>query len=331
MGGPAAPAPRRTSGGGRDRVTACPTGWGPAPPAPPFCQPLARACHPEPTVAVTAMATALGAGNGRPPGGVAAVALAVLAGQLSVGWHNDWFGAERDRRRGPAPPAGPGGKCRRGGRSAGGRLGSGGRGLGRTSLAGGRGARGLRGCRRRLLAGPAATGGAVSRRHRRRGDRRRPARGAGPLPVSAPHSAMESGPEVADSSGDEATGGDTPTLRAATRRAVASRSRFGPQRPRAAAVLAWPARTRPCPADRRFSFLSVGMSHYGPQVATAIHVVPAGPGRTGPGSASVMAFDQPDRLTVGLRDRQAARAALSVAGATVVAEEEEPALPTPAW
>ncbi len=46
------------------------------------------------------MATALAAGTGRNPGGVAAAGLAVLAGQLSVGWHNDWFDAERDRRAG---------------------------------------------------------------------------------------------------------------------------------------------------------------------------------------------------------------------------------------
>lgn len=61
---------------------------------------LLRACHPEPTVAVTVMATALAAGTGRDPGGVVAAGLAVLAGQLSVGWHNDWFDADRDRRAG---------------------------------------------------------------------------------------------------------------------------------------------------------------------------------------------------------------------------------------
>lgn len=61
---------------------------------------LVRACHPEPTVAVTAMAAALAAGTGRNPAGVVTVGLAVLAGQLSVGWHNDWFDAERDRRAG---------------------------------------------------------------------------------------------------------------------------------------------------------------------------------------------------------------------------------------
>ena len=46
------------------------------------------------------MATALAAGTGRDLGGVVAAGLAVLAGQLSVGWHNDWFDADRDRRAG---------------------------------------------------------------------------------------------------------------------------------------------------------------------------------------------------------------------------------------
>ncbi len=59
---------------------------------------LARACHPEPTIVVTAMATALAAGTGRDLTGVAAAGAAVLAGQLSVGWHNDWVDADRDRR-----------------------------------------------------------------------------------------------------------------------------------------------------------------------------------------------------------------------------------------
>ncbi len=59
---------------------------------------LARACHPEPTVAVTAFAAALSASTGRSIVGVVTVGGAVLAGQLSVGWHNDWLDAERDRR-----------------------------------------------------------------------------------------------------------------------------------------------------------------------------------------------------------------------------------------
>ncbi len=61
---------------------------------------LARACHPEPTVAVTAMVTALAVTTGRGPGGVALVAAAVLTGQLSIGWLNDHLDAERDARVG---------------------------------------------------------------------------------------------------------------------------------------------------------------------------------------------------------------------------------------
>ncbi|MCK9922707.1 UbiA family prenyltransferase [Frankia sp. AgPm24] len=57
---------------------------------------LVRACHPEPTVAVTVFASALAVASGRTAGGVAAVASAVLAGQLSVGWSNDLFDRHRD-------------------------------------------------------------------------------------------------------------------------------------------------------------------------------------------------------------------------------------------
>ncbi len=58
---------------------------------------LARSCHPEPTVAVTAMVTALAVTTGRDAVGVALVAAAVLTGQLSIGWLNDHLDAERDR------------------------------------------------------------------------------------------------------------------------------------------------------------------------------------------------------------------------------------------
>lgn len=61
--------------------------------------PLARACHPEPTVAVTAVFTAFAAAAGRGVGTVG-VAAAVLAGQLSVGWCNDYVDRDRDRRSG---------------------------------------------------------------------------------------------------------------------------------------------------------------------------------------------------------------------------------------
>jgi len=61
---------------------------------------LARACHFQPTVAVTAVTTALAALAGRGAAGCVAVAAAVLAGQLSTGWSNDWFDAARDTATG---------------------------------------------------------------------------------------------------------------------------------------------------------------------------------------------------------------------------------------
>ncbi|KQY21327.1 hypothetical protein ASD16_18675 [Cellulomonas sp. Root485] len=57
---------------------------------------LALACHPAPTVAVTVFAAAMAAGADAPPVTTALVGAAVLAGQLSVGWSNDWIDAERD-------------------------------------------------------------------------------------------------------------------------------------------------------------------------------------------------------------------------------------------
>jgi 4-hydroxybenzoate polyprenyltransferase len=57
---------------------------------------LVLACHPLPTVAVTAFTTAFAAAVGLPGGRVALVALAVLLGQLSIGWCNDWVDAPRD-------------------------------------------------------------------------------------------------------------------------------------------------------------------------------------------------------------------------------------------
>ena len=55
------------------------------------------ACHPAPTVAVTGLTTALAVGAGAGAGTVALILLAVLAGQLSIGWSNDWIDAARDR------------------------------------------------------------------------------------------------------------------------------------------------------------------------------------------------------------------------------------------
>lgn len=60
---------------------------------------LVRASHPEPTVAVTAIATALAVASGVGARSVW-VALAFLSGQLSVGWSNDWIDAARDARTG---------------------------------------------------------------------------------------------------------------------------------------------------------------------------------------------------------------------------------------
>ncbi len=70
---------------------------------------LARACHPGPTVAVTAFSVAMAAGAGAPPLTTVLVGAAILAGQLSVGWSNDWIDAERDAAVGRADkPVGTG-------------------------------------------------------------------------------------------------------------------------------------------------------------------------------------------------------------------------------
>ncbi len=57
---------------------------------------LVVASHFPPTVMVTAFALALSAGIGAGAGTTTLVALAVLTGQLSVGWSNDWLDARRD-------------------------------------------------------------------------------------------------------------------------------------------------------------------------------------------------------------------------------------------
>lgn len=61
---------------------------------------LTRACHPGPTVAVTALVTALAWASGRDAAGCALVAAAVLSGQLSIGWCNDAVDAGRDTAAG---------------------------------------------------------------------------------------------------------------------------------------------------------------------------------------------------------------------------------------
>ena len=63
---------------------------------------------------VTALAVTLAVATGHGGTGVAAVGLAVLAGQLSVGWHNDWVDAERDAAAGrPDKPVAAGDISRR--------------------------------------------------------------------------------------------------------------------------------------------------------------------------------------------------------------------------
>ncbi|MFF3609856.1 UbiA family prenyltransferase [Streptomyces sp. NPDC002463] len=57
---------------------------------------LARACHPGPTAAVTLLMTALAVSAGHSVRGSVLVGVAVLAGQLSVGWCNDAVDARRD-------------------------------------------------------------------------------------------------------------------------------------------------------------------------------------------------------------------------------------------
>ncbi|WP_214412748.1 UbiA family prenyltransferase [Sphaerisporangium fuscum] len=58
---------------------------------------LIKACHPGPTAVVTAAGCAIAATAGRGPGGTLLVGAAVLAGQLSIGWSNDWIDRARDR------------------------------------------------------------------------------------------------------------------------------------------------------------------------------------------------------------------------------------------
>jgi 4-hydroxybenzoate polyprenyltransferase len=63
---------------------------------------LVRACHPEPTVAVTTLAALLAVADGGGPGRVVLIALTILSGQLVIGWSNDLIDAGRDRSVGRA-------------------------------------------------------------------------------------------------------------------------------------------------------------------------------------------------------------------------------------
>ncbi|GII89342.1 membrane protein [Sphaerisporangium siamense] len=58
---------------------------------------LMKACHPGPTLVVTAAGCALAIVVGRGGAGTLVVGAAVLAGQLSIGWSNDWIDRVRDR------------------------------------------------------------------------------------------------------------------------------------------------------------------------------------------------------------------------------------------
>ena len=63
----------------------------------PAVRALVGATHPGPAAAVTVVATLLAVAAGVPAGRTALVLLAVLAGQASIGWSNDWLDADRDR------------------------------------------------------------------------------------------------------------------------------------------------------------------------------------------------------------------------------------------
>jgi 4-hydroxybenzoate polyprenyltransferase len=63
---------------------------------------LVKAAHPGPSVAVTAIGTALAASAGSTPGRLALLAAALLTGQLTIGWCNDAVDATRDISAGRA-------------------------------------------------------------------------------------------------------------------------------------------------------------------------------------------------------------------------------------
>jgi 4-hydroxybenzoate polyprenyltransferase len=63
---------------------------------------LVLATHPGPAAAVTVVATLLAVAAGVTAGRVVLLCAAVLAGQASIGWSNDWLDADRDRAVGRA-------------------------------------------------------------------------------------------------------------------------------------------------------------------------------------------------------------------------------------
>ncbi len=68
---------------------------------------LLLACHPGPAAAVTTLAGLLALAAGASTSVAVRVVAAFAAGQLSIGWSNDWWDAERDRQvaRGDKPVA----------------------------------------------------------------------------------------------------------------------------------------------------------------------------------------------------------------------------------
>jgi 4-hydroxybenzoate polyprenyltransferase len=70
---------------------------GPRHDRPPLVRGMLVATHAGPAVAVTCIATLLAVAAGVGAGRATLVGLAVLAGQASIGWSNDWLDADRDR------------------------------------------------------------------------------------------------------------------------------------------------------------------------------------------------------------------------------------------
>jgi 4-hydroxybenzoate polyprenyltransferase len=58
---------------------------------------LIKSSHPQPSIAVTALVTLMAVGAGVPAARCVLLALAVICGQLSVGWSNDVLDRQRDR------------------------------------------------------------------------------------------------------------------------------------------------------------------------------------------------------------------------------------------
>ena len=64
---------------------------------PPKIVALLRSSHPGPTLAVTLITVLLGVSSGLEPVRIVVLGVAMLFGQLSVGFSNDWIDADRDR------------------------------------------------------------------------------------------------------------------------------------------------------------------------------------------------------------------------------------------